>query len=212
MCYSVISNEHLEQVPYILYGKSSNESSTMQSFEERNSNHGSYPKVFTYPYSKPGKSIPSIQLMVTRLTDHHAIKYKALPVRPPFESDSPFAEHYLSEGPVWISAYEFIAIWTKRSQDLAIISKCREQPTEWKCERLTEEKQLRPIGSLVLQSPPIVSSSGQKLFVRLPVSDGAAGTFDHIAQITMDGKKQFLTHGQFVVTEIFAYREDLQKL
>lgn len=210
MCYSVIDNRELEQMSYILYGKSSNDSSFQAlPVDDKLSEQNSYPKVYTYPYPKPGKAIPKIHLMVTKMTDRNEIKYKALPVREPFDNNT---KYYLSVGPVWTSAYEFVAIWTRRNQDVAIIAKCREQSTEWHCKRLTEEKQLRPIGSLVLQSRPIVSDSGRSIFMPLPISEGVYGTYNHIAQITMDGKKQFLTHGQFVVTDIFAYREDLQTM
>ncbi|KAH7646532.1 inactive dipeptidyl peptidase 10 isoform X2 [Dermatophagoides farinae] len=215
MIYSTIDNTQVEQIPYIIYGKSSkNETQSYQSiYADKPTGYVMYPKLYSYPYSKPGKNIPRISLSVTKLNERNQIVYKNQPVTSPFDrTQLDFTDHYLSTGPVWISPYEFIGIWTRRTQEHAIIGKCREQTAEWQCEKLSEEKQLRPIGSLVLQSRPIISSSGDRIFLILPVSDGLAGMFDHIAQITMDGKKQFLTHGQYVVTSIYAYREDLQTL
>lgn len=216
MIYSTIDNTQVEQVPYIIYGKSSskNETQSYQSiYADKSPGYVMYPKLYSYPYSKPGKNIPRISLSVTKLNERNQIVYKNQPVTPPFDRhESDFNDHYLSTGPVWISPYEFIGIWTRRTQEHAIIGKCREQTAEWQCEKLSEEKQLRPVGSLVLQSRPIISTSGDRLFLILPVSDGLAGMYDHIAQITFDGKKQFLTHGQYVVTSIFAYREDLKTL
>ena len=232
--YATIDSSAVEQVPYIMYGKNINDSTTnmdtSSTLSEDKPEFGSatssgsptsfaaYPKLYTYPYPKPGKSIPRITLSVTKLNDRHEIVYKGQYVRPVTElngsgsnSNVPI-EHMLSAEPVWLSQYEFIATWTRRNQDIVIVSKCHEQSTEWRCERLTEQLQVKPLGILVLGSPPIVSASGDRMFLRLPVSDGAAGTFSHIAMVTMDGKKQYLTHGQFVVSEIFAYREDLQTL
>lgn len=49
--------------------------------------------------------------------------------------------------------------------------------------------------------------------MKLPVADGMAGTFDHVAMIYMEGnKRHFLTHGQFVVTKLLAYRSDIHAL
>ena len=49
--------------------------------------------------------------------------------------------------------------------------------------------------------------------MKLPVADGAAGTFDHVSQVYFEGnKRHFLTHGQHVVTKILAYRQDLHTL
>ncbi|KPM06662.1 dipeptidyl peptidase-like protein 1 [Sarcoptes scabiei] len=215
MIHSNIDNSQVERIPYIIYGKSDaiTNRSNQSLYEDKTSTYTSYPKLLTYPYSKPGRKIPKINLLVTKMNDRNQIVYHNQPVMPPFDPlQSEYVDHYLSTGPVWTTQYEFIAIWTKRSQEQAIIGKCREKVSVWQCERLSEEKQIKPIGSLVLQSRPVISASGDKVFLIMPVSDGSAGMYDHIAQITMDGKKQFLTYGQFVVTSIFAYREDLKTL
>lgn len=213
MIYSTIDNSNVEQIPYIIYG-SNNDTKMYQSiYDGKPTSYSSYPKLYSYPYSRPGKKIPRISLRVTKLNDRNQIVYKNQPVTPPFDPNQvDFAEHYLSTGPVWINQYEFLAIWTRRSQEYAIIGKCRERAAEWQCEKLTEEKQLRATGSLVLQSRPVISANGNRIFLILPVSDGLAGMFNHIAQINLDGKKQFLTYGQYVVTSIFAYRQDLKTL
>lgn len=230
LCYATIDNSDIEQVPYILYSKNMNDTNSVNdassnilsngedSAQESSSpfraaspnQNSAYPKLFTYPYPKPGKPIPRITLKVTKLNDQNEIVYRDQHVRPVSEISG--KEHMLSTEPLWLSPYEFVATWTRRNQDIVVVSKCREQSTEWRCERITEQKQVRPFGSLVLYSRPVVSASGQRMFLRLPVSDGAAGTFGHIAMVTMDGKKHYLTHGQFVVSQIFAYREDLQTL
>ena len=224
LCYATIDDSAIEQVPFILYSKNVNDTSTSFTasediFTESNGHRissgdfasaSTYPKLSSYPYPKPGKPIPNITLRVIKLNDRNEIVYKDQRVRPVAEING--GEHMLSSEPVWLSEYEFIATWVSRNQDMMVVSKCREVETEWRCERITDQKQVRPLGSLVLHSRPLISSSGQRMFLRLPVSDGAAGTFGHIAMVTMYGKRQYLTHGQFVVSEIFAYREDLQTL
>lgn len=193
-------------------------------------NGASYPKLYTYPYPKPGRTLPRLTLHVAKLNDLHKIVYKNVQVRPVEglidEGGSP-SELILSTEPVWLSPYEFIATWSRRQQDIIVVSRCREEKMEWRCEKINEQKQLRRLGSLVLHSRPVVSPSRDRLFLRLPVSDGAAGTFSHIAMVGMSNDNQqnsphpnpyngdqkqvqYLTHGQFVVSEIFAYREDLQ--
>lgn len=260
--YASIDNSGVDRLPYIVYGRNANDTSSGGSSGNTSSGDASptspitgevptddrqtetatgsaafssgassFPKLYTYPYPKPGRTLPRLRLHVAKFNDLHKIVYKNVEVRPvdglvDGSAASPFSDLILCTEPVWVSEYEFIATWTRRQQDVIIVSRCREDKMEWRCERLNEQRQIRKLGSLVLHSRPVVSPSGDRLFLRLPVSDGAAGTFSHIAMIYMNHNNnnnnynrnsnaeqkqvQYLTHGQFVVSEIFAYREDLQ--
>lgn len=233
LLYATIDSTAVDKLPFVEYGKMGNDSSappskaqqlpqTTKTYQpgpqEGDHNYGYriYPKVLHYPYPKPGKIIPRLTLSVSKFNEAGTdYIYRDVMVLPP----QPYAkEYYLATRPTWVSPTEFVAIWAHRSQDQSIVTRCLEQSSrnkdyQWQCVRLVEEKLLRASsGSLVITSPPLVSASGTKIFFRLPVSDGVAGTFEHVALVTRDGKKQFLTHGQYVVTDLFGYREDLNTL
>ena len=96
MIYSTIDNSQVEQTPYIIYGKSNdNGTQTYQSiYVDKPTGSAAYPKLYLYPYSKPGRRIPRITLSVTKMNDRNQIVYKNQPVTPPFDqSQSDFHEH-----------------------------------------------------------------------------------------------------------------------
>lgn len=222
--YATIDSTEVDQIPYIVYSKSVNDSNSQmgpnsganrdnQDIKRTNggvNGQANYPKLYSYPYPKAGKAMPRITLSVTKLNDRNEIMYKSQEVKRPDMNGA--TDSVVSSEPVWLSPTEFIATWTRRTQDQIVVTRCREGTVQWMCSKIFEQKQSKPFSPLVLQTRPLVSRSGQRVFVQLPVSEAVAGTFSHIAMITNDGKPHYLTHGQFVVTDILAYREDLQKV
>lgn len=188
-----------------------------QQQQQQQGNASPYPRMYSYPYPKAGRPVPRITLHVTKVSATNELVRREQRVRVPDQLQG--VDHYLSTRPIWISKGQFLAVWKSRGQDLVLFSRCSAPDAheskidqEWQCEKIAQEKQLRATGSLMVGRAPLVVEGGDKFFALLPVSDGHTGTYQHIAQITMSGKKQFLTHGQYVVDEIFGYRRDLQTL
>lgn len=112
----------------------------------------------------------------------------------------------------WISNERITVVWSKRTFNYTIVSIC-EKDRDWQCEKIIEESLRSHKGWLHVDDAPIFADDGRHFFVRLPVADGAAGTFKHVAMVmTESAKKFFLTHGQYVVTKLLAYRPDLKTL
>lgn len=191
-------------MPYILY--SDKNSSYQSQALGLLSSEDEYPKVYVYPYSKPGREISKISLHITDIKSPNYVQTIAK-ITPPDEIRN--YDHYVTAPITWINSSSISVVWSRRSQNYTIISICKEEH-QWKCKKLVEEQLNSPIGWLVVKDGPLFSDDRKYFFIRLPVTDGMFGTFDQIAMIyTEGGKKYFLTHGQFVVTNIFAYRSDL---
>lgn len=77
--------------------------------------------------------------------------------------------------------------------------------------QLLDEHLPIPKGWLSITEAPIFAED--YYFMKLPVADGAAGSFDQVAMIYFEGNKRYwLTHGQNVVTKLLYYRPDLHTL
>ncbi|RWS15470.1 prolyl endopeptidase FAP-like protein [Dinothrombium tinctorium] len=169
-----------------------------------------YPKVINYPYPKPGRANPVVTLWVADLSSPMVGTPKQ--VTPPKEIQE--WEYYIT-AVQWINNSKISVLWTKRSQNITILTACAESDG-WKCEKLFEEQLHATKGWLEINEAPHFSEDGSRYFMKLPVADGARGTYDHIAMITVDlyslSQKYFLTHGQFTVIKILAYRSDHNKV
>jgi len=120
-------------------------------------------------------------------------------------------EHYITAPIKWISKSKLNVIWSIRSQNMTIISECKEEKN-WECEKIFEENLSSSTGFLFVNEGPIYSKDNANFFMRLPVQHGMSGTFRQVAMITSDGTKTYLTRGQFVVTKLIAYRDDMRTL
>ena len=74
-----------------------------------------------------------------------------------------------------------------------------------------EEQLSTPKGWLSITEAPLFA--GDYFFMRMPMADGAAGTFTHVSMNYMhSSKRHFLTHGPYVVTKLLTYSQDTHKL
>ncbi|CAG2115311.1 unnamed protein product, partial [Medioppia subpectinata] len=194
-------------MPYIIYGATN---STGQSKPLGVGADNDYPKVYTYPYSKPGREISKVTLTIIDISAPNYVSHTRPQIIPPDEIRG--WDHYITAPLVWISRSSVAVIWSRRSQNHTVISVCKEE-NNWMCNKLVDEQLSSTSGWLMVNEGPILSDDKKHMFMRLPVADGIFGTYDHIAMIyTESGKKYFLTHGQWVVTKLFAYRSDLHTL
>lgn len=205
LCFATFDDNSVDQIPYILYG---DKNTSFQS-QAMGVDGDDYPKVYTYPYSKPGRNIPKVTLSIVDIESPDYARIRAQ-ITPPDEIRG--SDHYITAFPVWINKSSVAVVWSRRSQNHTVISICKEEDN-WVCKKLIEEVLNSPVGWLVVNDAPIFSDDKKYFFIRLPVTDGTYGTYDQIAMIyTESGKKYFLTHGLFVVTKMFAFRSDLNKL
>ena len=191
-------------MPYILYDDKNS------SFQSESvgviTGEDEYPKVYVYPYSKPGREISKVSLHITEVKSPNYAQTIAK-ITPPDEIRN--YDHYITAPVTWINSSSVVVIWSRRSQNYTVISVCKED-NNWKCKKVVDEQLSTSVGWLLVNDAPIFSDDRKYFFIRLPVTDGMYGTFDQIAMIyTESGKKYFLTHGQYVVTQIFKYRSDL---
>ncbi|CAG2167256.1 unnamed protein product [Oppiella nova] len=208
LCYASFDNTLVDQMPYIIYG-ATNASSQSRPLAVGGGGDNDYPKVYTYPYPKPGREISKVTLTVVDISAPNYVRARTQ-VIPPDEIRG--WDHYITAPVVWITKTSIAVVWSRRSQNYTVVSICKEE-TNWVCNKLIEEQLSGPKGWLMVDEGPVFSDDKKYMFMRLPVADGTFGTYDHIAMIyTESGKKYFLTHGQFVVTKIFAYRSDLHTL
>lgn len=196
LCYAEYDNSVVDRVPYILYGKS-NFSTQLLKEEE-------YPKIYEFPYPKPGREMTRVTLKIVDFNSAGYIRDTKF-IKPPKELSE--RGHYLTAPVVWITRNAIFVIWSNRMQNLTIASICSED-NDWYCQKVIEE----PVGGkgwLMVNDAPIFTSDKKYFFMRLPIADGLAGTYNHIAQISIDGsKKYFLTHGKYEVTKIFTHRSN----
>ncbi len=207
LCYASFDNSRVDQMPYVLYGATnlSLQSQVVGSV----TGEDDYPQVYSYPYPKPGREISKVTLWITDMNPPSFIR-TSRQIIPPREIQG--SDHYITAPLVWITKSSVAVVWSRRSQNFTVVSICKEEK-DWICEKIIDEQLHSPTGWLIVNDGPIFTNDKNHFFLRLPVADGLAGTYDHIAMISVEGgKKYFLTHGQFVVTKIFAYRSDLHTL
>ncbi|XP_015786539.1 inactive dipeptidyl peptidase 10 [Tetranychus urticae] len=200
-CFASFDNTAVDQMPIVIYGSPYNLSD-----EFSTSGPLSYPKIINYPYPKPGRNNPIVTLKIA-LVRPASVQIKNVHIPSQLEA----AEYYIKTVN-WIGANKIAVVWLKRPQNYSVVTLCEEE-TDWHCEMLLEEHLNTPHGWLDIKSGPLFSNDKEYYFIILPVADGSYGTFDHIIMFIRKGNKRYhLTHGQFVVTQLYTHRSDLRTL
>nr|XP_042904478.1 inactive dipeptidyl peptidase 10-like [Parasteatoda tepidariorum] len=188
LAYAAFNDENVEAMTYPWYG----------SYEDSTN---VYPQTIKLRYPKPGRPNPKASLWVADFSQPFPVTEE---VMPPLEFKD--QEYYLTEVQ-WIDEKRLLAIWLRRVQNSSIVSVCTSGDTGWKCQKHIQED--TSIGWVDMYEAPVFSNNKRYYFLRLPVADGKAGRFRHVASFDFNsGRKDFLTHGSYDITKILAYLEE----
>jgi len=202
VAFASYDNSYVEQMPIAVYGPIP-ESADLE--DVYGPPDDGYPRVENFPYPKPGRRIAITSLWVSDLTNPSPKSAKQ--VTPPREILS--QDFYLLDV-TWVNEATLSVLWSRRTHNKTVLSLCSEEHG-WTCEKLLDEHLPTPKGWLSITEAPIFAED--YYFMKLPVADGAAGSFDQVAMIYFEGNKRYwLTHGQNVVTKLLYYRPDLHTL
>nr|XP_023679388.1 dipeptidyl aminopeptidase-like protein 6 isoform X2 [Paramormyrops kingsleyae] len=163
-----------------------------------------YPMGKEFHYTKAGEENPQIQLYVVNLNGPlHTMEMR----RP---EDPRIGDFYITMVK-WATSTKLAVNWLNRAQNASILTLC--EATTGVCTKKHEDES---DGWLHRQNEaPLFSKDGHKLFFTRAVFQGGMGKFFHIAMsssrpnATTDNL-QFITSGDWDVTEILAYSEERQ--
>ncbi|XP_078727143.1 inactive dipeptidyl peptidase 10-like [Lampetra fluviatilis] len=166
-----------------------------------------YPAPRHHPYPKAGQTNPTARLFIINLF--------GLPVEHIVELLPPemlrYREHYFTMVR-WVTGTQVAVTWVNRRQNLSVLTVC--EATTGACsERYREASE----AWLPRQGEkPLFSAEGTRFFLPLPVKQGGRGDFYHLAMFTTQERGgqdvRYLTSGDWEVTEIVAYDEQLQRV
>ncbi|XP_074599103.1 inactive dipeptidyl peptidase 10-like [Brevipalpus obovatus] len=200
LCYASFDNTHVDKIPIVIYGSSYNNTDDIRSHPSPGSLY--FPKVINYPYPKPGRVNPVVSVNVANMRSTSRIDSIRLSVPSKLEAGG----YYLKKVE-WIDLNRLAIVWSNRDQNLTIVTSC-DGDHDWRCNTLVEESLTSQLGWLDIHNAPLFSDDSESYFMIMPVADGPSGTYDHIIQFTRRGnvKRYHLTHGQYVVTKLYAHR------
>uniref|UniRef100_A0A8C9TCZ4 A-type potassium channel modulatory protein DPP6 n=1 Tax=Scleropages formosus TaxID=113540 RepID=A0A8C9TCZ4_SCLFO len=163
-----------------------------------------YPTGKEYHYPKAGEENPMIYLYVVNLNGPlHTMEMR----RP---EDPRIGEYYITMVK-WATSTKLAVNWLNRAQNISILTLC--EATTGVCTKKHEDESE---GWLHRQNEaPLFSKDGQKMFFTRAVFQGGMGKFFHIAMSSSrpnasTDNLQFITSGDWDVTEVLAYNEDKQ--
>ncbi|XP_067137376.1 inactive dipeptidyl peptidase 10-like isoform X2 [Centruroides vittatus] len=160
-----------------------------------------YPQTMDLRYPKPGRPNPIVTLWVVDLAESSPTPKL---VQPPKEYRD--QDRYLTSVR-WLDNKKLSVIWLKRSQNTSIVTLCS-AVNGWLCEKNLQEDSYG-YGWVEMYEPPLFTMDKHHYFLRLPVADGKAGHYRHLAMIDVDtGRKDYLTHGRYDVTQILSHHPE----
>ncbi|XP_030623298.1 dipeptidyl aminopeptidase-like protein 6 isoform X2 [Chanos chanos] len=161
-----------------------------------------YPTGKEYHYPKAGEENPVISLYVVNLNGPlHTIEMR----RP---EDQRIREYYVTMVK-WATSTKLAVNWLNRAQNISILTLC--EATTGVCTKKHEDESE---GWLHRQNEaPLFSKDGLKLFFTRAIPQGGLGKFFHISMSisqpnTSTDTLQFITSGDWDVTQVLAYSED----
>uniref|UniRef100_A0A4W5N5F6 A-type potassium channel modulatory protein DPP6 n=1 Tax=Hucho hucho TaxID=62062 RepID=A0A4W5N5F6_9TELE len=152
-----------------------------------------YPTGREYHYPKAGEENPVISLFVVNLNGPlHTIEMR----RP---EDPRMGEYYVTMVK-WATTTKLAVNWLNRAQNISMLTLC--QATTGVCTKVRNEE-------------PLFSKDGLKLFFTRAIPQGGRGKFFHISMSitqpnTSTDTLQSITSGDWDVTQVLAYNEDIQ--
>ncbi|XP_055942406.1 inactive dipeptidyl peptidase 10-like [Argiope bruennichi] len=188
LAYGVFNDTQVDVMTYPWYG----------SYEDSTN---VYPQTIKLRYPKPGRPNPKASLWVADFTQPFPVTEE---VMPPVEIKD--QEYYLTSVK-WIDEERLLAIWLRRIQNSSFVSICQSGDSGWMCRKHNQED--ANYGWVDMYEAPVFSKNKRSYFLRLPVADGKAGHFKHVASFDMTSdRKDFLTHGSYDITRILAHLEE----
>ncbi|XP_035227966.1 prolyl endopeptidase FAP-like, partial [Stegodyphus dumicola] len=188
LAYAVFNDSQVDVMTYPWYG----------SYEDSTN---IYPKTIRLRYPKPGRTNPKASLWVADFTQAFPVTEEVMP--PPEIKD----EDYYLTMVQWIDETRLMSIWLRRVQNSSIVSICTTADSGWMCHKHMQED--TTYGWVDMYEAPVFSQDKRHYFLRLPVADGKAGRFRHVASFDLNSdRKDFLTHGSYDITRILAYLEE----
>ncbi|KAH3751812.1 dipeptidyl peptidase 4-like [Dreissena polymorpha] len=160
-------------------------------------------------YPKPGTPNPKVALKVVHLISNAT---STIPV--PTEIKN--IDYYFT-AVTWQDESHVLVTWMNRAQNMSILSLCEANGATCKKNLRVES----PTGWVDLFRSVVFKPDGSKYFLILPQTDGAAGSFQHIAMVDSDsditgtfsdGSKTFITAGQWDVFDIVGYDNSLEQI
>ncbi|KAG8180229.1 hypothetical protein JTE90_016217 [Oedothorax gibbosus] len=188
LAYGVFNDTGVDVMTYPWYG----------SYEDSTN---VYPQTIKLRYPKPGRPNPKASLWVADFTQPFPVTEEVMPPKEIKDLDN-----YLT-AVKWIDERRLLATWLRRVQNSSIVSICQIGDSGWMCRKHSQEDAQH--GWVDLHDAPVFSKNKTSYFLKLPVADGKAGRFRHVAYFDMiTDRKDFLTHGSYDITRILAYLEE----
>ncbi|XP_035211112.1 venom dipeptidyl peptidase 4-like [Stegodyphus dumicola] len=161
-----------------------------------------YPQFRRFRYPKAGRNNPTVKLWVIDLT---RMDYAKKEIVPP---DDYKGKDFYFTSLQWVTETRIAVMWLKRFQNSSLVSICDSAGLIYFCDKnLPRDTQNR--GWIDIQDKPVFGENKGFYFIRLPLADGKAGYFRHVAMVNASsGRKSFLTHGQFDVVKVLAHQRE----
>ncbi|GFU48815.1 dipeptidyl aminopeptidase-like protein 6 [Nephila pilipes] len=164
LAYAVFNDTQVDIMTYPWYG----------SYEDSTN---VYPQTIKLRYPKPGRPNPKASLWVADFTQPFPITEEVMPPNEIKDQD-----YYLT-AVEWIDDKQLLAIWLRRVQNSSIVSICQIGDSGWMCHKHSQED--ANFGWVDMYEAPVFSKNKRSYFLRLPVADGKAGHFRHVASFDM---------------------------
>uniref|UniRef100_A0A6Q2Y2F6 Dipeptidyl-peptidase 6b n=1 Tax=Esox lucius TaxID=8010 RepID=A0A6Q2Y2F6_ESOLU len=162
-----------------------------------------YPTGLEYHYPKAGEANPLVHLSVVSLNGPpHTVEIK--------KPDDP-REYYITMVK-WFTSTKLAVNWLNRAQNNSVLTLC--EATTGVCTKVKPDVLLSY--SLLQNEAPLFSKDGSKFFFTRAIPQGGRGKFFHISMVTFqhnsstETQLQSLTSGDWDVTQILAYNQDIQ--
>ncbi|XP_023224997.1 dipeptidyl peptidase 4-like isoform X1 [Centruroides sculpturatus] len=165
-----------------------------------------YPQLQRLHYPKAGRENPTVSLWVADLRNTNKIIPRD--VKPPREVQDQLVhvwDHYFTTV-TWIDSQSLAVVWMTRSQNYSLFTLCT--GTLWYCSVVSEQKAIGGRGWVDLYDAPILTRTGGKWYLKLPIAEGNFGYFRHVAVVhNVTRRIDFLTQGKYDITKLLAYHD-----
>lgn len=188
------------------------------------------PKIHYERYPRAGTVNPLVSVHVVDMSSPEEGSLETSLIAPPAEMIkqkqldarlTPYVTHL-----TWLNGHEFLVMWSSRSQNVSILSRCANQRSSifgssnsgWQCENMsTFINRIPP--SLDAKNSILAATSGGQLaaqrlvFLVLPRPDSIIGDHYHVALLKGDERApKYLSHGPFDVDKLLSYDSQADSL
>ncbi|XP_012987320.2 dipeptidyl aminopeptidase-like protein 6 isoform X3 [Esox lucius] len=165
-----------------------------------------YPTGLEYHYPKAGEANPLVHLSVVSLNGPpHTVEIKK-------PDDPRVGKEYYITMVKWFTSTKLAVNWLNRAQNNSVLTLC--EATTGVCTKKHEDESDSWLHRQ--NEAPLFSKDGSKFFFTRAIPQGGRGKFFHISMVTFqhnsstETQLQSLTSGDWDVTQILAYNQDIQ--